>query len=480
MAAVASSPTPLGSRSKAQQEPSKNIENFDPNKQQQSPVSKPSCSSPYSSPLVKSKNPNKVDYFSPKNKIRQRKFLVAKKKKEKKAEEEGSGAAADSCKCKASGANANENNKCVCVAYNNLRKSQEEFFKNNDDGVVDDGEEEGFESVVVEEEKGESLLGNGEVGGLVVKRRRERLMEEARKSVLPQSGSGKVMHLVKAFEKLLSIPKTKEEEDEDGSQDQERVGKWALPGLQQQQVSEISFCPPNCVLTSQNLGLDPGASVSSSWDSSRASVSSRTSTGGRRSRKNSLESSSTFGRRRLKKKQQKVTSQKPFKLRTEQRGKLKEEEFVKKIQEMAAVEEKQRIPVAQGLPWTTDEPECLVKPPVKEITRPVDLKLHSDVRALDRAEFDHQVQEKLSLIEQYKLERERQQKLAEEEELRRLRKELVPKAQPMPYFDRPFIPRRSMKSPTIPREPKFYNHKKIKCSLSSWNDISPYSSSCLN
>ena len=35
--------------------------------------------------------------------------------------------------------------------------------------------------------------------------------------------------------------------------------------------------------------------------------------------------------------------------------------------------------------------QCLVKPPVKDITRPVDLKLHSDVRALDRAEFDHQV-----------------------------------------------------------------------------------------
>ncbi|XLT70738.1 hypothetical protein HN873_027177 [Arachis hypogaea] len=74
-------------------------------------------------------------------------------------------------------------------------------------------------------------------------------------------------------------------------------------------------------------------------------------------------------------------------------------------------EEKQRIPIAQGLPWTTDEPECLVKPPVKEITQPIDLQLHSDVRAMDRAEFDHQVAEKLSLIEQYKLEKERQQKV---------------------------------------------------------------------
>ena len=35
--------------------------------------------------------------------------------------------------------------------------------------------------------------------------------------------------------------------------------------------------------------------------------------------------------------------------------------------------------------------QCLVKPPVKENTRPVDLVLHSDVRAVERAEFDNQV-----------------------------------------------------------------------------------------
>ncbi|KAJ6396360.1 hypothetical protein OIU77_021400 [Salix suchowensis] len=84
---------------------------------------------------------------------------------------------------------------------------------------------------------------------------------------------------------------------------------------------------------------------------------------------------------------------------------------------------------------------CLIKPLVKEKTRPIDLKLHSDVRAVERADFDQQLAEKMNLIEQYKMEIERQQKLAEEEEVRRLRKELVPKAQPMPYFDRPFIPR---------------------------------------
>ncbi|CAL5376989.1 unnamed protein product [Camellia sinensis] len=159
---------------------------------------------------------------------------------------------------------------------------------------------------------------------------------------------------------------------------------------------------------------------------------------------------------------------KPFNLRTEQRGRFKEEEFVKKLQQMTMEKEKQRIPIAQGLPLTTDEPECLVKPTVKEITRPVDLVLHSDVRAVKRAEFDQQLAEKMSLIEQYREKRERQQKLAEEEEIRRLRKELIPRAQLMPYFDRTFIPRRSMKHCTIPKEPKFHippRHKKIKCGM---------------
>lgn len=41
----------------------------------------------------------------------------------------------------------------------------------------------------------------------------------------------------------------------------------------------------------------------------------------------------------------------------QQRGKIKEEVFAKKIHEITMEEEKMRIPIAQGLPWTTDEPE---------------------------------------------------------------------------------------------------------------------------
>lgn len=42
---------------------------------------------------------------------------------------------------------------------------------------------------------------------------------------------------------------------------------------------------------------------------------------------------------------------------TQERGRMKKEEFAKKLQEMNLEEEKMRIPIAQGLPWTTDEPE---------------------------------------------------------------------------------------------------------------------------
>ncbi|KAH9313727.1 hypothetical protein KI387_022354, partial [Taxus chinensis] len=165
----------------------------------------------------------------------------------------------------------------------------------------------------------------------------------------------------------------------------------------------------------------------------------------RRSRKQSLDSSGrgSMGRNGMQQwmKQLKVTSAQPFKLRTEQRGHMKREEFAKKVQVMLAEEEKSRIPVAQGLPWTTDEPEHLAKPPVKECTKPLDVKLFTEIRAVDRAEFDQIMAEKLNALEQQRLEEERLQKLAEEEEVKRLRKEMIPHAQPMPFFDRPFIPR---------------------------------------
>ena len=75
-----------------------------------------------------------------------------------------------------------------------------------------------------------------------VKRRRDRLLKEARNSG-PLFGYGRVAHLVKAFERLLSIPSTEDSDlkDEKESKENKKEGmKWALPGLQQPQVSEAS------------------------------------------------------------------------------------------------------------------------------------------------------------------------------------------------------------------------------------------------
>ncbi|XP_076959812.1 microtubule-destabilizing protein 60-like [Bidens hawaiensis] len=412
---------------------------------------------PSKSPLIKSKGVKSavkkpVPVTSP-NKIRQRKFVLAKKNSKPETLE-----TLESVNCKCNKANS-KLNKCVCIAYESLRASQDEFTK--------------IGSVIIEEEQKENLieknpnlviepeLGEGEVSGErlsgQMKRRRDKVLEVARQSI-PSNGCGRVLHLVKAFENALTITKAKT--DEEAEEETVKVPKWELPGLRPK-APVTEFSSPDMFLTSESLGLDSRGSCSSGSDHSKPSVSNRNLGGGRRSRRNSSESSATFKGRRGKR-TVKTTPQQPFNLKTEQRGKSKQEEFTKKVQEMMIEQEKQRIRIAQGLPWTTDEPESLAKPPVKEITRPVDLVLHSDMRAVERAEFDQQVQEKLSYIEQFKLEKEKQQKLAEEEELKRLRKELVPKAQPMPIFDKPFVPKRSEKQPTMPKQPKIYNPQQKK------------------
>ncbi|KAF8389732.1 hypothetical protein HHK36_024251 [Tetracentron sinense] len=464
---------PQASRSKTPDN-SKFTENFNPNLSDGSPLQKSRNSPAIKSKKSVSKNPNQI--VSPRSKIQERKFVVAKKNAKK-------AAAVVTCKCKEK--MSGNLKKCPCIAYENLRASQEEFFRNrssNEDyhdlgqsknciGSKSEEEEKNYTVETFETTdglEGKSVEGNGsstiksskqdpdeqsnKMGTLKIKRRREKVLEEARNST-PEPGLGRVMHLVSAFERILSIPSSKDSKGREEGDDKEEIKKvmnWALPGLQpkvpESQISATSVSQSEMFFTSEKFGMDSG--VSSSLDSSQGSISStsRTSGGSRRNRRNSSESSGTkFGRSRRKKKQVKITSQQPFKLRTEQRGRCKEEDFLKKVQEIITEEENQRIPIAQGLPWTTDEPESLVKPPVKESTKPIDLKLHSDMRALERAEFDNH--------------------LEEEEEMKRLKRECIPRAQPMPYFDRPFLPRRSMKHPTIPREPKLRDpqHKKIKC-----------------
>ncbi|XP_062104901.1 microtubule-destabilizing protein 60 [Humulus lupulus] len=107
------------------------------------------------------------------------------------------------------------------------------------------------------------------------------------------------------------------------------------------------------------------------------------------------------------------------------------------------------------------------KPTAKENTKPHDFKLHTQQRAVKRAMFNYEVATKLYIIEQQKKQEERVLKLIEEEEVRLLRKDMVPRAQLMPFFDRPFFPQRSNRPLTVPREPSLsFRMMSNKCSSS--------------
>ncbi|XP_020399195.1 uncharacterized protein [Zea mays] len=488
--APAAAKTPCTSRARS----SHASENSNPNipgtpPPPQSTPSKPSLKSPAGagarSATAKKKPSTPAPAAPPLERERERRFLVAKKgaRRRRNVGTMGGGGGGRGGEI--------DFDKCREAAREALRASQGEFFRKEVAASTATGEDQ-----LGQEEEGKPLADEDVKGGAFEERQEEetdaelegsskvramrtKAMAKAMSSV-PNPGSGRVKHMVQAFESLLNIS--------GATSDAERAGEgsWALPGLQlwkEDDKGDLGF-PPVSVFSSadfQNAGSNrlcsslDGNTVRSSWDSrtstgecsrrnSSESLRSRTSAGGRRSRRNSSESLRSSWNKKLK-----VTSQHPFKLRTEQRGKFKEQQFVQKVQEMLAEEEKKRIHIAQGLPWTTDEPECLIKPAVKERTEPIDLVLHSDVRALERAEFDQHVLDRNKFAEQQRLEWERQQELDEEERIRQLRRtELIPKAQPMPYFDRPFIPKRSTKPPTVPMEPKFYlRPEKLSCNV--WN-----------
>ncbi|ESW35347.1 hypothetical protein PHAVU_001G227700 [Phaseolus vulgaris] len=95
---------------------------------------------------------------------------------------------------------------------------------------------------------------------------------------------------------------------------------------------------------------------------------------------------------------------------------------------------------------TLAPPKSPPRSPPKENTKPQEFKLHTQERAVKRAMFNYAVTTKFYIMELQKKQEERLQKLIEEEEVRLLRKDMVPRAQLMPYFDKPFFPQRSSRS----------------------------------
>lgn len=198
---------------------------------------------------------------SPKKKIRERKFVIAKKKLRNAELDPSSAADAVVCeKCK----KAIGKSKCLCVAYESLRASQEEFFKNR--GEVEDEMFDKLKAfdVVAEKEEVRSEMEKGcggeiegnDVDEIVVKRNRDRLLEEARETA-PVAGPGKVLSLIKEFEKLSMLKLGNSEENE-----VEEVKKQQPPKGSETQFSSSSFSPSDFFVTAESLGLDSRRSYS--------------------------------------------------------------------------------------------------------------------------------------------------------------------------------------------------------------------------
>ncbi|XP_040245299.3 uncharacterized protein [Aegilops tauschii subsp. strangulata] len=265
-------------------------------------------------------------------------------------------------------------------------------------------------------------------------------LEEAMAGI-PEHGEGRVRYLVDTFERLLSLSRGDREAQSGG-------------GAGTRRRKKESASVPSSPRKAEEIDMASYPSVASSSDLSYSIVGlPRRNSGARDERQvrrcNSAGSSERSSCR-------KATMPHPFNLRTERRGRVKEGNFVQMMREMLLEEERLRNPLAQALPWTTEEPENLAKPPTKEPTEPFDVVLHSAVRAVGRSKFDHQIAERNIFLERLELEKERQQKLDEEIEIKLLRKEQVPRAHPMPDFSKPFMPKRSVKPQTVPREPRFH------------------------
>ncbi|XP_062105968.1 protein TPX2 isoform X2 [Humulus lupulus] len=208
----------------------------------------------------------------------------------------------------------------------------------------------------------------------------------------------------------------------------------------------------------------------------------------------------------------KNTTPNPFHLHTEERGAEKERKFIMEVVHKQWEEERARVPKANPYPYTTDYPVIPPKPEPKNCTKPNPFQLeslvrheeemqrekeererkereeaqmrvfkaqpilkedpipvpekvrkpltevqgfslHVDHRAVDRAEFDQKIKEKEVMYKRYREESDAARMIEEEKALKQLRRTMVPHARPVPNFNNPFCPQKSVREATKAKSP---------------------------
>ncbi|XBI80705.1 hypothetical protein VPH35_089794 [Triticum aestivum] len=138
---------------------------------------------------------------------------------------------------------------------------------------------------------------------------------------------------------------------------------------------------------------------------------------------------------------------------TEARPKNEQQNFRKGGQDSATHDEsKRRSPTSQTSPKRSTKHE-----------QPLSYcRLHTEERAIRRAGYNYQIASKINTEEIIRRFEDKLSQVMEEREIKMMRKEMVPKAQLMPAFDKPFHPQRSRRPLTVPKEPSFL---RLKCCI---------------
>ncbi|XP_023531076.1 protein TPX2-like [Cucurbita pepo subsp. pepo] len=145
------------------------------------------------------------------------------------------------------------------------------------------------------------------------------------------------------------------------------------------------------------------------------------------------------------------TKPEPFQLESLVRH---EEEMQKEMEERRRIEEEEaRMRNFKALPVLKEDPIPLPEKSRKPLTEVQEFNLHVDNRAVDRAEFDQKIKEKEMMYKRYREESDAARVVEEEKALKQLRRTLVHHARPVPKFDHPFHPQRSVKETTKAKSP---------------------------
>lgn len=144
-----------------------------------------------------------------------------------------------------------------------------------------------------------------------------------------------------------------------------------------------------------------------------------------------------------------LTQLKPFHLQIDQRVSTRLQKWREEVEK-----------AMQIAPFKAAEPEVLKKKPFmpsasnKSPCKVMDIDLNTEKRAQDRENFDLLMKQKEAEIEATRRQRETNRQMAESQEIARIRKAAIPRAQPIRHYKMIDI-MGSDKPPTVPVTPKF-------------------------